>query len=738
MRISDISLRNILSFGPDRAPIRFFDDNDRQASRLNIFVGPNNSGKTNIFRTITLIKDIMNRKTQNMEDYQNKLSDRGPSEIELGFQLDNEERDFLVNIMTEAVLGGIWQISDKIFNIQNSEESDKEKLIIIVARLSEKIYRAIFSNVCRVHIISDPITGSISDLHFDFGEDSTVISSRNGEIEINHADLHTVNRIISFYEFLNWLTSKSIKKSLNDLVKDGDVELDGIEIQIDDIYKLLVENLEGKGQIGITFQAINPDQFGGAESEARRYVLNLSDKIYTFLSKRLNAPKSPVYFYDSIRLLFTSSIFRLDALRGNFNRNLISRSDLQRSGFDVSNFLSTLFWLKNSDLYEERERYKKIRSEFRNLWKGIDFEISLEELSQEGEGGQTGLPYLPPKEDVNIKELGNNVQSRYSISLKIESGNSDFPLDFTSSGIIETILLLTSIYGISGKVILLDEPAQNLHPSMQQYFLESIRRNAASNENKMWPNQIFIITHSGYFINEIENVRLLKFYKEGGKFTSTIDVKNVLKNYNNGKERNKLSRDVNKSILFSKGIILVEGYTDKMVVERIDRVLSEKNQREGIVEKDWSVVQMDSKDNLDIFLEYCKSLKTPWLVITDDDSLMKDNGGRENPKNSRIAKALKPDSDLEKKIDELSKNPSDRNLVEETKKILREKYQIYVLEGKLENMLRVSDKNVESVDKVLTDIENKPDSLTDYKELVTVIEWIRNWMDRFDRTETPD
>src|SRR5438105_15116282 len=54
MLISSIELKNFLTFS-DNSPQMAF------ADTLNVIVGPNDSGKTNVFRAITLASQLLNR-----------------------------------------------------------------------------------------------------------------------------------------------------------------------------------------------------------------------------------------------------------------------------------------------------------------------------------------------------------------------------------------------------------------------------------------------------------------------------------------------------------------------------------------------------------------------------------------------------------------------------------------------------------------------------------------------------
>jgi AAA15 family ATPase/GTPase len=54
MRLKSIRIKNFLSFGSVPQELRFEDD-----SRISFIVGPNNSGKSNIFRTLGFVAEAI-------------------------------------------------------------------------------------------------------------------------------------------------------------------------------------------------------------------------------------------------------------------------------------------------------------------------------------------------------------------------------------------------------------------------------------------------------------------------------------------------------------------------------------------------------------------------------------------------------------------------------------------------------------------------------------------------------
>ena len=75
-------------------------------------------------------------------------------------------------------------------------------------------------------------------------------------------------------------------------------------------------------------------------------------------------------------------------------------------------------------------------------------------------------------------------------------------------------------------------------------------------------------------------------------------VLSELESQEQGKLAVKLSSIDVRSLLFSKGVIFVEGLSDKIVVEQIDRHFSMKNEGPRIDESEWSVMNIGGKKSL--------------------------------------------------------------------------------------------------------------------------------------------
>jgi len=91
MRLRYLGARNVLSFGDEGIELQF--------SPFNIIVGPNDSGKTNVFRALNLIKEAFDRGKPAMDEILfNGERDRSVH-LEVGVELDDTEVELIATQM---------------------------------------------------------------------------------------------------------------------------------------------------------------------------------------------------------------------------------------------------------------------------------------------------------------------------------------------------------------------------------------------------------------------------------------------------------------------------------------------------------------------------------------------------------------------------------------------------------------------------------------------------------------
>jgi len=123
-------------------------------------------------------------------------------------------------------------------------------------------------------------------------------------------------------------------------------------------------------------------------------------------------------------------------------------------------------------------------------------------------------------------------------------------------------------------VLLIEEPEAHLHPQLQVKFikyLEEITR-------KLEHTQVVITTHSPVLASSINTDNLIHIAQKEEKIIATS-----LKEINLGESKNYINRwlDVTKStLLFSKGIILVEGISEAMLIPSLAKIVLARHNKD--------------------------------------------------------------------------------------------------------------------------------------------------------------
>jgi len=147
------------------------------------------------------------------------------------------------------------------------------------------------------------------------------------------------------------------------------------------------------------------------------------------------------------------------------NRNFQNLAQLDKAPFynDGSNLQSFLFWLRNGDNQGDKKRYDLIKKEFEQVFKNQNLTFDLKIVPTEitiSESVPEERRVLPEKATIVFYDKQNDLHSNDFFSI--------------GAGIRESLFLLSKCFGHTGGVILMDEPALNLHPLQIQQLMRRI------------------------------------------------------------------------------------------------------------------------------------------------------------------------------------------------------------------------------------------------------------------------
>jgi predicted ATP-dependent endonuclease of OLD family len=699
-----------LSFGKQGCEISDFKD-------LNIFVGPNDSGKTNVIRTIIFIREFLKNplkwRTDSLKPYLRNLDEGIPFEINIKVKLNNQERRYAESFLLSSFANGSHL---EIFNSSNNPEK--------YPKVTNNVYREHYDNLLEknrnavaalldkgiaITIKSSGVYGSKIKHFFRFYTSAGDLIVDDNEIRISEEETFTSGAF-----FISGFLYGSAARSQAELSYKFDEttwsdyleRYDRTELKFEDLFSLLGKEEHRRCYVNFSFPSNNNPV---RESKMQPYDADM------WKFKSLFSQSSQINSFSAFfSAIFSDSIVYLpEKATGN---NRVPLKNLGTSDLDVtiSNISNILFKLKNSDQRGEAGRYAEIENFFKELT-GRKFHVALsgKKTDEEFSQGQHDID----QDEQSKQSATGSISDSYNLKhvVYIVDNNDRYVLsDFSSSGMLEALTVATAVSGFKDKIIILDEPGSAFHPYMQRRLSEKIRNLSAGNES-----QYFMVTHSSFMFDITENTMIWRAYKSNNE-SSLIDVWKELPDdvKNRKKFLSNMAEPKVKSILYSNGVILVEGIGEEFLINSLDNYYSSKSGDKGVSGRNWTVLPVGGKTAFPRFMQMLEALSIKYFCIADNDALMEipnsTNGvgnrdhfsavffslsqcGNLYEMEKAVINSLKLTKEIDGKRDNYVYNDEDRNTLLEIAK----KHKFLIMNKDLEELLGVqTDKN-----KLLRDID---------------------------------
>jgi len=185
------------------------------------------------------------------------------------------------------------------------------------------------------------------------------------------------------------------------------------------------------------------------------------------------------------------------------------------------------------------------------------------------------------------------------------------PIELAGAGAWEAAILSVFLEMPSG-VLVLDEPALNLHPIRQRRLLEML-----SSQDR----QVLLVTHSPYMVPVDEAAdlgRIVRFVLEAG----TTRVCRAQRGPSAGREEAKWIRwlselaDV-RSLLFARGVVLVEGGTEQGALSSWFAKSPEARRLGTPEDLNISIFSVGGDQKFQTFISLLSAFEIPWVVVCD-------------------------------------------------------------------------------------------------------------------------
>lgn len=251
-----------------------------------------------------------------------------------------------------------------------------------------------------------------------------------------------------------------------------------------------------------------------------------------------------------------------------------------------------MFQLKNGD-FEDRQEYRHVQEVFHDLM-NENVDVSVDRTEEEGQAPES---------------------TRLRVEPVIARAEGDIPIELSGAGAWESLVLSVCLCRPKKTVLVLDEPALNLHPSLQRRLLSLMKKELP---------QGFIITHSPYLLpteDEAGIRRVIRLFKEEGN-TRYARLENEYKPNLSSKKVAALLKELRSSpefgaMLFANGVLLVEGETELGAFSVWFTESQAAQERGSPLDLNLSLISVDSQNNFQKYVEFADRFHVPWAIICD-------------------------------------------------------------------------------------------------------------------------
>ncbi len=489
-------------------------------------------------------------------------------------------------------------------------------------------------------IVRKVLSGNVEKIFSDFGESLTVVITASGRTR-HRPEYHfkiTKGGKTLFYQESYFTKTRSRRNS--DSVRNlQTIILHEAKEQFPELKEFLARN---KGRVpdlrNFSFSLfdsvcdatdeeylVDPGGFQLDEYEANGELVPEFMSLRDFVS-RTDPEERQATFVRLVAMSLRTSIVKTADLRSG-PKAILDPEDLlyEKEMMNVSgeNLPKILHSLNQSDDPPTKGRFKEIVSQFKKITR-MEVDVIVRPK-------QVKLPYRPTAEPavywgegsggIQPSGMENKTERivRQELGIQVIKKGMPIPAGFASAGTIELLVLLTALVGQQNKIILLDEPASNLHPIMQRHVMDIVCRAVQKN-----CNQVVMITHSPFLVNS-ENFESTWRLSAAGGDTRAINLHAAIRPMRQSKQMTRRFYDTEvRGILFQRGVVLVEGPSDRIVLEKTDRHMTDNADPNApnMEENEWAVLDVGGKDSMPLMINLAKGLGIPHAAILDHDALM--------------------------------------------------------------------------------------------------------------------
>ncbi|MDX3077893.1 AAA family ATPase [Streptomyces sp. MI02-7b] len=202
-----------------------------------------------------------------------------------------------------------------------------------------------------------------------------------------------------------------------------------------------------------------------------------------------------------------------------------------------------------------------------------------------------------------------------AIDVMIDAGRGERRAEFSGAGLQEVVLLAALTAGGPGRVIVLDEPAVHLHPTMQRRIATTALRDV----------QALLITHSADLVpvaTEADLKRIVRLAPGPDGATTVRRAQAKAASALAGWIQNLAAADT-RALLFARAVILCEGATE---TGALGQWWNNTGTQLGPEAANVPLLDVGGHNNFGGYIKYLSAFDVPWVVIADGPVLRVTSG----------------------------------------------------------------------------------------------------------------
>lgn len=564
---------------------------------LNVIVGPNGVGKTNLFRALRAVCDALNPErawaSVRWADAGHQGANADAITIALDIQFTTEWEQHLLCVFLASVLCNQQAIQQVATAMQRSV--DQNGLKRFDAWVLEQVRPKDIAWFLHGRLVLTHAGRAGWQCRYEarLGEPDFRLNLTNWGTLLGHAEhrqeMATQNwgpLFGAWYHSLTEQEREQLNSGLTGATPEGEFPVPNFS-QLPDWVS---------SQQGVVLQVEDQMQIVDPTVLATRRAFTSAAQLS---SLELSTPIAVRFIFQ--RLLERAFVFT-DNVRLPYQREFTTR-DLHAQPFDLSNGkeLARFLSYKKNGGPKDRKQYAAIDQIFFRM---------------------TGRRFEVVQHPTEIKRSQQEPQLDTSLELVTINSWGDVSLEFSGAGIAEALFLSAVLAGSSGQIVLLDEPALNLHPTTQTTLLDALQTLAHQPEAER--SQFLVNTHTPTLVPPDAIEQVSRFTLQNGhtirqalkvRQGSQSDQVDAEQSGQNDliKLRKLLRGNLSaRALLFSRAVLLVEGETElgALLVWCPD-----------LMTQDIALYAVGGKGEFVSPLRLIRAFAIPWAILGDGEVL---------------------------------------------------------------------------------------------------------------------